>query len=96
METITDTYDFSGLSLATVKIDCEIEEVLVAEFPMEFLSGRIFRNVVLLVIPVDLARIITIKQPAWRTTYRIEGEVRLGFTYSTKEVLYERNSDDNN
>jgi len=79
-----------------VKIDREIEEVLVAEFPMEFLSGRIFRNVVLLVIPVDLARIITIKQAAWRAIYRIEGEVRLGFTYSTKEVMYERNSDENN
>jgi hypothetical protein len=79
-----------------VKIDREIEEVLVAEFPMEFLSGLIFRNVVLLVIPVDLARIITIKHPAWRAAYRIEGEVRLGFTYSTKEVMYERNSDDNN
>ena len=79
-----------------MKIDREIEEVLVAEFPMEFLSGRIFRNVVLFVIPVDLARIITIKQAAWRAIYRIEGEVRLGFTYSTKEVMYERNSDENN
>ena len=58
-----------------MKIDCEIEEVLVAEFPMEFLSGRIFRNAVLLVMPVDLARIITIKQLTWRVTYRIEGEV---------------------
>jgi len=42
---------------------------------MEFLSGRIFRNAVLLVMPVDLARIITIKQLTWRVTYRIEGEV---------------------
>ena len=58
-----------------MRIDREIEEVLEAEFPMEFLSGRIFRNAVLLVIPVDLAGIITIKQPAWRATYRIEGEV---------------------
>ena len=41
---------------------------------MEFLSGLIFRNVLLLVVPVDLARIITIKQPVWRGTYRIEGE----------------------
>ena len=42
---------------------------------MEVLSGRIFRNAVLLVTPVDLARIITIKQQAWRATCRIEGEV---------------------
>ena len=42
---------------------------------MEVLSGRIFRNAVLLVTPVDLARIITIKQQAWRVTCRIEGEV---------------------
>jgi hypothetical protein len=79
-----------------VRIDCEIAKGLVAELLIEFPSGRIIRNAVLLVISVDLVRIIIIKQLTWTATYRVEREVMLGFTYSTKEVMYERNSDDNN